>query len=674
MAGNPRGELPAGFRLFRRNIRRGEKMKKIIALLLGIVMLAGTVAQAEQVITYTEPEAREDTIGIQRGTSLTVGTRTAMGGHFGTDLFGDNTADMDVRSLIHGYSTVAWTTMLGLTIDGVVASIETREQPDGSRDYIVYLSDALTYSDGSQITSQDYVFSILLGGAPELSQLGVVPKSLSHLMGYDAYTMGESKSISGVRLLSDTSFSLHISAEYLPYFYGLAMLNVSPLPMSIIAPGCKVADDGNGVYITSGDNAGQLQGAGYTPGQFSAEMLRVTLLDEATGYEYNPTLTCGPYKLESYDKAQGVATFVINESYIGNYEGQRPHIERLTFKHVQNETMMGQLKNGELDLINKVTYGDAIAEGQALIAENGGAFQAGTYLRTGLSFLSFACELGPTQSAAVRRAIAMCFDRAAFVQQVVPLSGQRVYGYYGLGQWMATYTQEAGDGQEAINMPEQLAQLDLPVDVEQAKELLVADGWTLNESGAAYTEGTDAVRCRQTDTGLEPLVIRWAKTADSEIADALQQALMGPMAAIGMRLEVTELPFNELLTHYYRQSSRDYNMFFVASNFTYVFDPYYDFNTADRFQGMTNTTGLKDEQLMNLALDMRETTSVDIAGYVTKWLAFQQRFVEMMPLAPLYSSVYFDYYSSRLQGYDIASHSGWALAIPYAYIGEAAAQ
>ncbi|MDL2318805.1 hypothetical protein LJC74_07030, partial [Eubacteriales bacterium OttesenSCG-928-A19] len=84
------------------------------------------------------------------------------------------------------------------------------------------------------------------------------------------------------------------------------------------------------------------------------------------------------------------------------------------------------------------------------------------------------------------------------------------------------------------------------------------------------------------------------------------------------------------------------------------------------YQGVTNMSGLKDERLMGLALDMRETQPTDMESYVSKWLAFQQYFVEVMPLVPLYSNVYYDFYTSDLQNYDIMAHANWALAILYA--------
>lgn len=77
---------------------------------------------------------------------------------------------------------------------------------------------------------------------------------------------------------------------------------------------------------------------------------------------------------------------------------------------------------------------------------------------------------------------------------------------------------------------------------------------------------------------------------------------------------------------------------------------------------------------MELAKDMRETNQMELHEYALKWLAFQRRWVEQMPMVPLYSNVYFDLLANTLQGYDITSSASWADAILYAWIGEPAAE
>lgn len=654
-------------------------MKKTIAWLLLAMLLLGSFAVAEEaaqldnLITVRSAALVDDPIGVQEGTELVVGSVTELAGYFATDLWGNNTADLDVRKLLHGYSTIAWLRSSEMMIDGMaVATMEVSGGADGSRTYTINLMTDLVYNDGTPITAKDYVFSLLLCAAPEIAELGGQPRGLAHFAGYEAYLSGSASGISGIRLLSDHAFSLEISAEYLPYFYGLAMLDVTPYPMHVIAPGCDILDDGTGAYIGRGADADSIDaaGLGYTPGDFSAQMLQNTLLDPETGYVFNPQVTSGPYVLEAFDKETKTATFTVNERYLGNYEGQKPHIERLVFRSIKNEEMYDALLGGEVDLINKVLDGGTIQQILQLTAAADSVYGMQSYAREGLSFLAFACETGVTADVAVRQAIARCVNKAELVEAVSPYA-LGVNAYYGLGQWITTYTADAdaGAGQEALSIPEVIETFATAYDVEAAKAILAEAGWACDAAGNAYTTGTRYRK--EADGSLTPLIVKWAKSNDSATSDTIEAHIAGPLAAAGIDLQITEMSFEQLLRHYYRLEARTYDMFFLASNFLSVFDPYYDYHTAEAYQGAVNTSGLRDERLMALALAMRSTPAMDTYGYAQAWIDFQTYWLEVMPLVPLYTNVYFDFFTGDLQAYDVTRSNSWAVAIPYAWLGEA---
>ena len=67
---------------------------------------------------------------------------------------------------------------------------------------------------------------------------------------------------------------------------------------------------------------------------------------------------------------------------------------------------------------------------------------------------------------------------------------------------------------------------------------------------------------------------------------------------------------------------------------------------------------------------MRKTEPGDALGYCTKWVAFQQRWAEVLPAVPVYSGVYFDFFTSKLQNYAIGANISWAQAIVGAYLKE----
>ena len=120
-------------------------MKKILTLLLALWMLTSSFAMAA-------------------GNQLVVGSTTAMSGAFFTDLFGSNTADIDVRALLHGYNLMSWDHETGTyqINDSVVAGMAVSRDAQNNRVYTFDLYGDLKFSDGSAITAKDYAFSILL--------------------------------------------------------------------------------------------------------------------------------------------------------------------------------------------------------------------------------------------------------------------------------------------------------------------------------------------------------------------------------------------------------------------------------------------------------------------------------------------------------------------------------
>jgi len=324
--------------------------------------------------------------------------------------------------------------------------------------------------------------------------------------------------------------------------------------------------------------------------------------------------------------------------------------------YVNPQTALDDIESGKIDLVNKVSEGAVIDDGIDRVWND--QIRMVNYLRTGMNFISFACELGPAQSVNVRKAVARCVNRDEIGMNFAQDYGMPVYGYYGLGQWMAQENFEA------------LATYETPVDLDVAVRLLVADGWVLNENGDPYDTEIGGPRYRQGEDGsLERLSLKWAQPYETALSDILEQAMAMKLEAIGIDVEIVRLPFDELLARYYRQMDREYHMFTLATNFNLAFDPYYAFHTGEEFQGESNKTGLQDEELMDLALAMRQTQVHDSETYVARWLAFQDRFCELQPMVPLLSSVYFDFFRMDLQNYFSNAYFSWATAIVYAYIG-----
>jgi peptide/nickel transport system substrate-binding protein len=607
------------------------------------------------------------------GSKVAIGSGTEVSGKFFTEMWGNNTSDIDVRAMLHGYSTIAWTNEATYVPDSSVVTVaKPTVDAAGNKTYTFDVNPGLTYNDGTPIDARDYVFSVLLQSAPQMKALGASTLGYSQLAGFTAYNAGKNNIFSGVRLIDQDSFSLTIYKDYLPYFYEMTYVNVTPYPISVIAPGFTVADDGKGAYITPVEGEQE---------EFTSELLEKTILDPLTGYQSHPMVSSGPYQLVSYDPETATVSFKANRAYKGNYEGQRPLIDEVTLAPVKNAEALDKLQAGTFNIINKMSDNAVILKGVELYGSQ--ALKVSNYLRSGYGFIGFANEQGPTASVNVRKAISLSLDKEAYAKAFTGDNGQTVYSYYGLGQWMTT---------DYVNQMRELMTT-YPLDLEAAKALLVEDGWTLNDKGNKFVEGTDVIRYKLLKGNalkaynklenpvvkpitigggytLLPLEVNFAKLKDSQAAQLLDEMLTANLKSIGFDVKVTDVEFNEMLAAVNRQSARTYNMFAYATNFTYVFDPYFAFNDAAEYQGSLNQFGIKDAKLLKLAKTLRETTPGDEATYVDRWLKLMKQYSDVLPTVPLYSNVYYDFTDNTVQDYLPNAHWSWSAALMYTYIGE----
>ncbi len=647
-------------------------MKKFLGMILALLMVVNCTALAEELQDANELYNQ-----------LVVGNTTALSGGFFTEMWGNNTSDIDVRMLLHGYNLMKWSNESSTYSinDTVVSGIAVTEDGAGNRTYTLTLYDDLYYSDGTPITAYDYAFSILLSAAPQVAAIGGQTVGSDHIVGIDAYKSGETDVLSGVRVLQDDMLSMTIKAEYHPFFYELALLDYNPYPIHVIAPGCRVVDTKNGVAVRNADETVK------TP-IFTAELLKETILNKDTGYRSHPSVVSGPYTLVSFDWETRTAEFAINPYFKGNPFRERPSIPKLILRTVSNDTMIEELRAGSVDLLNKCVLADVIAEGTALTAEE--PVEMTNYTRSGFSFISFNCERAAVSSQSVRQAIAYCFDQDAMVRDYVGNYGLAVYGYYGLGQWMLQLVngtvaapeeelpENATDAEktayeEKLAAWEELGLEGIPtyaLNIETARQLLVADGWTLNSQGQAFDEEKDDVRCKLVNNELVALDLTMIYPEGNIIGDSLDAILIANLAQVGIKLTAEAKPYTELLDIYYRNVARECDMIYLASNFETVFEPSATFNPDEAYVGSTNRTGITDQELYDLAVAMRQTEPGDVLTYCQRWVAFQERWAEVLPAIPVYSNVYFDFYTSALQNYNVSENMTWSQAIVGAYLSD----
>ena len=795
-------------------------MKKYLSLLLILTLVltcAPISALAEsglggdgQLETEEEPDIsldddksegedpEEDEIEIIYPNELLVGHPTVLKGDFFTEMIGNDTADIDVRALIHGYNLVNWDQSQGVYVidPSVVQNVKVTEDKNGNRTYFLGLWDDLEYSDGTPITAWDYAFSLLLMMSPEIEEIGGKIYRAEHILGYDEYITKKADTLSGVSVLSDHQLAITLDHEFLPYFFETGLLLCVPYPISEIAPGCKVYDDGNGIYIGNEDKS--IEDPIYT-----AELLKKTIMDPDTGYNSHPDVVSGPYVLIDYDgitahfeinpyfkgawvnhslpedfsfdmeHVKGVGYGAVKHNSGANYikadrldeDGNedpfylvKPSIKRISFTVADNDTMAEDLTNGKLNLVNKVVYGPTILEclgaagadvetalaslhlpgkekkdeqaGEALSEEE--AAEKSTeqepegetaeteeepvtaegeeepkeketryaqvtdyginntpYPRIGLAFLTFSYDWPTVHEKEVRQAIAWCMDRDQLTYDYCNDFGIRVDGYYGIEQW--EYLLVTGQLDYPINndpenplsdeeLKAETAKWDAlsldslvqyHVDLDKANSLLDEAGWTLNRDGEKYRKGIDDVRCKEVDGELTALDLKMMYPAGNHIVDTLQENFIDNLNQCGILLTLVPTDMQDLFYSYYRETERTTDMIYLATNFHVVVDPSITYScdpTADHL--IWNNTYSDDEELFQDAVDMRKTEPGAVYEYVTKWIKFQERYNEVLPCIPIYSNIYFDFFTGMLQNYHITAHVTWTQAILESYFGE----
>ena len=72
---------------------------------------------------------------------------------------------------------------------------------------------------------------------------------------------------------------------------------------------------------------------------------------------------------------------------------------------------------------------------------------------------------------------------------------------------------------------------------------------------------------------------------------------------------------------------------------------------------------MSDTGLAARAAAMETVGFENRSGYMDAWLAFQRRFMEILPMIPLYSGAYHDFYTADLLDYNVASQGSRVLAI-----------
>ena len=644
-------------------------MIKFLALLLAVVMVLTMVACGE---------GKKKADG-----QVVIGTSTEASGDWAYSAFvrNPNATDKAVMTLTDDMTTVDSDQHGDYGINKtVVKSYERIEEENGNITYKFVINDGLKFNNGEAVTAQNFVAWTMFVTSPAGKEMGVVSATYNMLPGGLAYRNGETNVLSAVRLYDEKTFSITIAktgedgeTSYLPYYYDITYAAMQAVNLTYwFGEGWSVKDDGEGVYFVNADGK-----------EFTAETVGETV--EAARFATGNRVTAGPYNLVSFDQSSREIVLEVNENYNGNFEGQKPGIQKLVIVKTSEDTVMDMITTGQIQIYSQIADGSEVNAVMDLIEAGTINSSTSQYDRAGYGYFGFACDLGPTQFTEFRQAIAYLLDRVEFAQTFCKGWGSVVHGPYCTAFTMTAKT----DIEKKINHYD--------YNPEKAVELLKQAGFVYNADGSDYVDGSGEVRYAKVTeeqakyyesfnkvladgTILMPATVNWASSEGNAVSALLSTMLANSDAtkAAGVSIVKTEMTFPSLLSYMYRQETNGavgdftvptYNMFNLATGYNGgVYDESYNWTTDPEYieQGM-NVQHLYDKELDKLSMDMVYGVEPgDEATYLSLWEKYIIRWNELLPMVPLYSNIYVTVYPNTIDNYAEDSFWGFERAILYA--------
>lgn len=644
-------------------------MKKFLALLLAVVMVLTLVACGE---------GKKKADG-----QVVIGTSTEASGDWAYSAFtrNPNATDNEVVKLTDDMNTIDTDQHGDYVINKtVVKSYERIEEENGNVTFKFVINDGLKFNNGEAVTAENFVAWTMFLVSPAGKEMGVVSATYNMLPGGLAYRNGETNVLSAVRLYDEKTFSITIAktgedgeTNYLPYYYDLGYGAMQAVNLTYwFGEGWSVKDDGEGVYFVNADGK-----------EFTAETVGETV--KAGRFATGNRVTAGPYNLVSYDQSSSEIVLEVNENYNGNFEGQKPGIQKLVIVKTSDDTVMDMISTGQIQIYSGI--GDGAQVNAALDLIEAGTIDSSytTYDRAGYGYFGFACDLGPAQFTEFRQAVAYLLDRNEFAQTFCQGWGSVVHGPYCTAFSMTSKT----DIDKKVNHYD--------YNPEKAVELLKQAGFVYNADGSDYVDGSGEVRYAKVTeeqaryyesfnkvlidgTILMPATLNWASSEGNSVSALLTTMLASSDAtkAAGVSIVKTEMTFPSLLSYMYRQEMNGavgdftvptYNMFNLATGYNGgVYDESYNWTTDPEYieQGY-NVQHLYDKELDQLSMDMVYGVEPgDEATYLSLWEKYIIRWNELLPMVPLYANIYVTVYPNTIDNYAEDSFWGFERAILYA--------
>ena len=264
----------------------------------------------------------------------------------------------------------------------VAGNAESWESNDDLTVYTFHLRDGLKWSDGSDLTANDYVYSALRVLTPATAGQYVNMISDYVVNAEEFYNGTANAEDVGIKAVDDKTLEFTLKSPC-PYFVDL-------VSMWVYFPVQEATIEANGDKWTN----------------------------QADTYICN-----GPFKIT--DMKMGASVVLENnENY---WDADNVTLQKLTYRYIlDTSTALTAYENGEVDGVRTIPASDLAR----LEADNAGVITAPSY---GTVYYNINCSVAPYDNPLVRKALCLAIDRDSLINNVAQLDAQPAYSFLAPG-------------------------------------------------------------------------------------------------------------------------------------------------------------------------------------------------------------------------------------------------
>lgn len=416
------------------------------------------------------------------------------------------------------------------------------------------LNKDVKWSDGKNLTAKDVVFTFT--SLADKNYDGEYSDYINNIVGVNEYKEGKEKTVKGIEAIDDVTVKFTYTEPYGPALAKLGIMGIIP---EHIWSGVELAK-----WKESKD-----------------------LMSKPVG--------CGPYKLTSFTEGQD-AKFEKNDSFFGG----EAKTAKIVLKVISEDTVVAELKNGDIDLadVSNLKKADIEAlekDGNKIYKHQNNLFQ---YM--GMNYRN---EI--FKDIKVRQAIVTAIDRKAMVDKLIEGNGEVKDAPMLSSSW--AYPSDAKFNKYEYS-------------VENAKKLL-------NEAG--YTLKGDVM----TNSAGKKLEFKLDVPTGNSVREQAAQIIQENLSKVGIKVELNKMEFPTLMEKVV--ANHDFDMYMMGNNLTIDPDmtPYWSKAAVSDEKGKMgwNIVGFTTPELEAMLAEGTSTTDVEKRKEIYK--KFAEYMNEQLPWA-----------------------------------------